>query len=169
MMNTNFVDETLNYLCNELGGDWLLTGGSLVKLLFDQARVTEDIDLVNIRHSQPTDEKNLDLLFRWLIEKGSGPEWVNSAVQPFVKEIPNWNQEIILLRSGTKGKIYRPNITFFTYLKLRRGTKLDMNDLIHAFEKCTESFSEKKFLTWAKPEMLPKFKALVELRSKQPK
>lgn len=48
-METAKLTQMLDILCQEIGGDWLLTGGSLVRFDIDPARGTEDIDLVNIR------------------------------------------------------------------------------------------------------------------------
>ncbi len=49
-MDSQKIDEILKYLCNELGGDWFLTGGALVRIAFDPSRGTEDVDFVRIRH-----------------------------------------------------------------------------------------------------------------------
>ncbi len=148
-METQAVEEILNYLCEELGGDWLLTGGSLVRLSFDASRSTEDVDLVRIRHGSLSDEAARNALFKWLIGRGLGPEWVNSAVEPFVREIPGWERELALLRAGSAGRIYRPNLTLFVYLKLRRGTEIDLGDIRKAVPKCAEGFDEARFLRWA--------------------
>lgn len=43
-MESKTLNEVLDYLGNELGGDWLLAGGSLVRLKFDATRGTEDMD-----------------------------------------------------------------------------------------------------------------------------
>lgn len=149
MIDVKQLEEVMTYLCEELGGDWLLTGGALVRLNFDASRGTEDIDLVRISHPALSDEATRTQLFRWLMSRNLGPEWVNTAVEPFVREVANWENEILIIRTGTAGKIYRPNLTLFTYLKLRRGTEIDLLDIKKAVPKCPEGFDEKKFLKWA--------------------
>jgi hypothetical protein len=162
-MEAKTIQDILTYLTDDLGGDWLLTGGSLVRLNFDDTRGTEDVDLVRIRHPDLSDDGAKNQLFKWLIQHGLGPEWVNTAVEPFVREIANWEKETVILRSGKKGKIFRPNLTLFTYLKLRRGSEVDVLDLVKAVPKCPEGFEEKKFLKWSDPKMKIKF---TEVRSK---
>lgn len=156
-MDTKTINEILGYLCETLGGDWLLTGGSLVRLGFDGNRGTEDVDLVKIRHSQLTDEAAKNALFQWLLQRGLGPEWVNSAVEPFIREVREWEDELILFRSGSLGQIFRPNLTLFTYLKLRRGSDIDLRDIQQALPCCPEGFSEPKFLSWANETLKAKF------------
>lgn len=52
-MDTNKLQSVLDYLCKEVGGDWLLAGGALVRLKFDASRGTEDMDIVRIRQWIP--------------------------------------------------------------------------------------------------------------------
>jgi hypothetical protein len=156
-MESKTLDEILNYLCESIGGDWLLTGGSLVRLSFDASRGTEDVDLVRLRHPTLSDEAARNELFRWLIARGLGPEWVNTAVEPFVKEVAGWERELVLLRQGSVGALFRPNLTFFAYLKLRRGTSIDLEDVRKAVRKCPEGFDEAKFRGWASEELWARF------------
>jgi hypothetical protein len=156
-MESKTIDEILNYLCEELGGEWLITGGSLVRLSFDAQRGTEDLDLVRISHKDLSDDAAKNQLFKWLIARGLGPEWVNSAVEPFVQEISDWKSELVFFKKGAKGIIFRPNLTLFIYLKLRRGTEIDLLDIQKAIPKCPEGFNESKFLKWSNPELNKKF------------
>lgn len=156
-MDSTQVTEILDFICDHLGGDWFLTGGALVRLYFDETRGTEDVDLVKLQHPSLSDEAAKNKLFRWLIDRGLGPEWVNSAVEPFVQEVPTWKKETVLIRSGSKGNIYRPSLTLFVYLKLRRGTEIDVLDIKKAIPHCKERFDENKFLKWANEKVKKKF------------
>jgi hypothetical protein len=158
-MDSKQLEDILTYLCEELGGDWLLTGGALVRHEFDAQRGTEDVDLVRFASREMSDEAAKTLLFKWLIARGLGPEWVNSAVEPFVKEVPNWSRETVLIRAGSKGNILRPNLSLFTYLKFRRGTEIDILDVQKALPKCPEGFDEPKFLSWADAKTSARFRA----------
>lgn len=59
---TEQAKEILRFLCDDLGGDWLLIGGTLVRLYFDSIRGTEDIDLVRIRHPELSDDASRERL-----------------------------------------------------------------------------------------------------------
>jgi hypothetical protein len=48
-----------------------------------------------------------------------------------------------------RGRVFRPSITLFVYLKLRRATGLDLADIRVAVDKCPEGFDETKFLAWS--------------------
>ncbi len=156
-MDSQRIDEILDYLVNDLGGDWFLTGGALVRIAFDPERGTEDVDFVRVRHPTLSDEASRNQLFQWLIARGLGPEWVNPAVEPFVREVPLWESETVLLRHGSKGTVLRPNLTLFVYLKLRRGTEVDLRDIQVAKPLCAEGFDEKKLRRWASPSVLQRF------------
>ena len=135
-------------------------GGALVRLNFDSSRGTEDIDLVRMNHPELSDTAAKNTLYKWLIKKGLGPEWVNSAVEPFIREIQEWETEVVPLQTGARGKVYRPTLTVFVYLKLRRGTEIDLMDIKKAVPKCPEGFDEKKFMKWADDATKKKFTKL---------
>jgi hypothetical protein len=65
-MEAKLLEQILTYLGEELGGEWLLTGGSLVR----------------IGHPSLSDEAARNALFRWLIDRGLGPEWVTRRSNP---------------------------------------------------------------------------------------
>lgn len=148
-MEAKTLEEILSYLTDTLGGDWLLAGGALVRLSFDASRGTEDVDFARMSHPELSPELSLTHFYRWLISRGLGPEWVNTAVEPFVHEVPSWKDETVLVRSGLKGKIFRPTLTLFAYLKLKRATAVDLEDIRKAIPHCPEGFDEKKLLGWA--------------------
>jgi hypothetical protein len=148
-MNASQVQKIVDYLTNDLGGDWFLTGGALVQLIFNPARGTEDVDFVRISHPQLSDEASRNQLYQWLMSNGLGPEWVNPAVEPFVREVGSWQQELVPLQQGARGRVFRPNLTLFVYLKLRRGTSIDLADIREAAGKCPEGFSPGKFDSWS--------------------
>lgn len=157
-METKEVEEILSHICQEIGGDWLLAGGALVKIEFDSTRGTEDIDIMRLNHPTLSDEATRNLLFKWLIQRGSGPEWVNPALEPFVREADGWENQIILLREGKKGKVFRPTLTLFAFLKLRRGTDIDIRDILKAIPHCPEGFDLMTFKKWNHPTAQKNFK-----------
>lgn len=159
-MDTKQIDEILTYLTDQLGGDWLLAGGSLVRLVFDGSRGTEDIDLARMRESPHLSrDAALASLYQKLIADGLGPEWVNTALEPFVAAVPDWMDHVVLLKEGGMGRIFRPTLTLFAFLKLRRGTDIDMQDVRAAARACPEKFDEHQFMAWADPLLQARYLA----------
>jgi len=46
------------------------------------------------------------------------------------------------------------------YLKLRRGSEIDLADIRKAIPKCPEGFDSKKFNAWANPALSAKFESI---------
>lgn len=44
------VEALIEDICQNVGGEWLLLGGSLVQLEYDGGRATADIDLLSLGH-----------------------------------------------------------------------------------------------------------------------
>ena len=101
-MELDDIKLALDRLCQNLGGSWLLLGGSLIRLDVDSQRGT----------------------------KGNG-------------------------------RVYRPNLTLFSYLKLQRGTDVDVEDIQKAAQKWgVDEFNLDKFKVWADKPLLDKAKRL---------
>lgn len=145
-MQTANIETLLTEICQKIGGEWLLIGGSLVILEFDGKRATEDIDLVQIRAHGKSEAKAQDELFQAAMRIGLDPETVNSAARFFVSEISGWESEIMPLRTGPVGTVFRPSLTLFAALKFRRGTEIDLRDVAVAVAKeGSVKFDEAKF------------------------
>jgi len=101
------LDSVVQALVDGLDGDWLLVGGAAIALWLEPRRVTEDIDLVPLR---PTGGERLALME--LAESVGLPiEAVNSAADFFVRRVPGWDRDVVLLRRGRRGAVYRPDAT----------------------------------------------------------
>ena len=130
------ADRIFEEICQNIGGDWLLIGGTLVQFAYDGERATEDIDLVQIRHAEKSKEAAQNELFKFtLAQWGFGPEFVNTAAEFFVNQFDGWQSEIKVMKEGPKGRIFRPSITLFCATKLRRGSDLDLDDIRTALRK----------------------------------
>jgi hypothetical protein len=129
------IEALLNEVCQTIGGDWLLVGGSLVQIEYNGGRATEDIDLVQVSHPTLTPVKCQDELFKAAFRLGLDPESVNSAARFFVSEVKGWEGELVEMKVGAKGRILKPTLTLFVALKLRRGTEADLLDVRSAVLK----------------------------------
>ena len=158
-MKTEELNLALETICQKIGGDWLLLGGSLVRIDIDPNRGTHDLDIVKIPLPDSL-QTQIDLVTE-MKKIGLSPEQVNSAVVYFLKQLPNWENETRLLKSFSNGRILRPTLTLFAMLKLSRGTPIDLEDLRKATQKWgIEEFDLNLFNQWATSEILQKAKSL---------
>jgi hypothetical protein len=163
-MEISKINELLDEICQNIGGKWLLTGGSLIQLEVDSMRATEDIDLIAIEHDSLSDVGAQQAMFKAAIGIGLSPENVNSAASFFVQQIADWKSHLVVLRSSPMGTIFRPDLTLFIVLKLARGTEIDLKDVGSAIQ----AFGANEFRAEAFEEMANhKSKALFEKNRKQ--
>jgi hypothetical protein len=160
-VDSQTVEALLSDLCQNVGGDWLLAGGSLVLIEFGGGRPTEDIDIVNLTHPTLSPVASQTELFRAALRLGLSAENVNSPVGFFVNEIPGWQSHLVEMRTGPKGRIFRPDLALLVTLKLRRGTETDLEDLRVAFAKAgLKEFDEAAFRQMASREIQSRFSKL---------
>jgi len=150
------LDALLSQVCENIGGDWVLLGGALALLSFDDTRMTEDIDL--FARDQAKAPEKLRKLFAEGRSLGLNEEQLNSAASFFFGEIPSWQEELVLLRSEKNGRIWRPTLTALAYMKLKRGSRIDLQDIRNATEAFgKEEFDFKKFRKWSSEALLLNF------------
>ncbi len=130
-MDRQRIDAVVQAVADRLDGEWLLVGGSLVALWIDTGRTTEDIDLVPVRGSKDARMALLGLA----ADLGLPVEALNSAADFFVERIPKWTDEIVVLRKGKRGTVYRPSPTLFLLLKIRRMSEEDLADCLGLLDK----------------------------------
>ena len=146
MIQPESYQKFVNSVADEISGDWLIIGGSLLAILGAHQRVTADIDIC------PIENMNNDLqleLMNLAIKCGLSIESINPAADFFVKQIPNWKNSIVLLKKGRKGAIYRPSLELYFKLKLARCSESDIADCI-------------SFLSWYKKSNLSFDKLLIK-------
>lgn len=155
------VEALLNEVCQVIGGDWLLVGGSLVQIEYNGGRATEDIDLVQIAHPSLSPVRCQDELFKAAFRLGLDPESVNSAARFFVSEVKGWENELVEMKTGSQGRIFKPTLTFFVALKLRRGTESDLLDVRAAVRKeGSAKFDNERFNAMVDPVIQARFEGL---------
>jgi len=118
-------------MSQELEGEWILIGGSLLLALGISNRVTIDIDLIPINEATNKDSLKLMNISTSL---NMPPETINLSSEYFLKKIDGWEKELILLQQTGKCTLYRPTKKLFRQLKEARGTSTDLLD-IEAYEK----------------------------------
>lgn len=113
-------------VAERLDGEWLLVGGAAAALWFRPERVTEDIDLFGLGGSNRERAQLLDLA----AAESFPLEVVNTTADWFVRRIPDWREQLEVLRRGSRAVIYRPNATLFLLLKCARLSESDLEDCL---------------------------------------
>jgi hypothetical protein len=167
MMNNEVVlsDEEIQtvvrVLTEEVGGDWLLLGGTLTRLAYDPTRSTRDVDLVALPGDQESEESLLNRLYQRLAQTRLGPEIINSAVKPFLMAANGWQEQVSVLRAGAVGRILQPSLTLFIFLKLQRASVSDLNDIRSALHsRGSSEFNARLLQKWASPTLWSRLESL---------
>jgi len=130
-MNRTDILKLTNEVFDRLEGDWLLVGGALLHVLGLSDRRTLDIDLVPMQKVSNEDQLKV---IEVAVKNGFPPETINFAAEYFVKKQKFWKDELVLLRTANKARIFRPSKKLFRALKEARGTETDKLD-IEIFER----------------------------------
>jgi hypothetical protein len=113
---------------------------------------------VAIDHPSLSDIAAQDALFKAAIRQGLSAENVNSAASFFVRGLAGWERQIVQLRGGRMGTVFRPTLTLFVALKLARATEVDLSDVRSATGHFGASdFDEAAFRQLATPVVLERF------------
>ncbi|MBC7385828.1 MAG: hypothetical protein H7301_06670 [Cryobacterium sp.] len=155
------VDALLEDLCQTVGGKWLLLGGSVGPLESGGNRALEELDLLSISHPKLSAVDAQAELVIAATRIGLDPKTLNTSARFFLEGIKNWQNQILVSRRGPKGIIYKPSLTLFTVLKLKRGTELDMQDIEQAVKnEGVDAFAQTQFLQMADPDTIKLFRSI---------
>ncbi len=125
-MNKKDIILLYNSILQSIQGDWLLIGGALLHVMNIHDRETLDIDLVPL--GEVTNKDQLALM-DIAVKNNFAPETINFSAEYFVKRVPNWKKELVLLTESKHARLYRPTKKLFRQLKEQRGTETDLNDI----------------------------------------
>lgn len=125
MISKAIIEKFLIMAGKELHGEWILLGGAVIPLIDKSIRVTYDIDFVS-----KSDSSNTELLKLFKVaEKLNLPvETINSSAGFFLRKIPKWEANIVILFQSKSCTIYRPNVNLFIELKINRMSESDLLD-----------------------------------------
>ena len=124
-----------------------------MRLDCDNTRGTHDLDLIPIPIGLSPEKRTQMILEMKKI--GLSPEQLNSAADFFIGRVKDWEKNILIVRQFSGGKIYRPNLTLFSFLKFSRGTPIDLDDIRAAERKWgRKEFDKTQFSQWANSEIL---------------
>ncbi|GMV43780.1 MAG: hypothetical protein AMXMBFR64_54960 [Myxococcales bacterium] len=109
------LEAFIQTAADRLVGRWLLVGRAVAALWLRPRRMTEGVDLLGL-----DDPSQRLQLFELADATGLPVEAVNSTADFFVRAVPGWDQELVVLATGARATIIRPSATLFVLLKLRR-------------------------------------------------
>ncbi len=127
MIKQEQYNHFLKSVADDLEGDWLVIGGSLLAIIQAESRTTVDIDLCPL--NEMTNELRLSLM-TVAQNAGLSIESINPAADFFLKQIPNWKSSIVIFLNGKKGNLYRPSFELYLKLKIERLSQTDIEDCI---------------------------------------
>src|SRR3989338_7257233 len=107
-MEKKLLDKFIRLLGDEVSGDWIIIGGSVLPWLGASFRHTEDIDIVGPKNSTQKDTLTIMEIAQTL---GLPIEAINQAASFFFYRILDWEKNLILIHKGSKASIFRPNAT----------------------------------------------------------
>jgi hypothetical protein len=150
---------------NRLSGDWVIIGGSVIPLIGGAYRVTNDIDLSG---PETATQKDTVTLMEIAQEIGLPVEAINQAGAFFLKKVPSWRKQLVVVHRGKKASFFRPNATLYLLLKIPRFSESDLTDCITLIHKHPEELNlavlEKKLKREANLASGERLKRLEKLR-----
>jgi len=136
--DAQLLAEFVRRASDTVEGDWVVIGGAVLPLLGAGDRATLDIDLIPV--GEATQSDILDLME--IAEQMDLPiEAVNQTGAYFLKKIPDFTDHLVLLREGSRAKIFRPDPMLFIRSKVNRLSESDLEDCL-AFLRFAEVSGE---------------------------
>lgn len=167
-LDRKLLERFLRLAGDDLEGDFILIGGTVLIALGVEHRTTTDIDLIG----KTKKEQAQTLRLMELSEKlGLAVESINQAGALFLTRIPKYEERLVLMHEGKTARIFRPDATLYLLLKLRRLSESDLSDCLQWLKWCEkqDEHPDKKAVKSAiqseikKSESLEKAKRLKEL------
>jgi len=134
-LDSHLLKEFLKLAGDQLRGEWLLIGGTLLPAVGIDVRSTVDIDLLGLGTSEAGQTLQLMELAESL---GLPVESVNQAAAFFLKKAGYQKSDLIVLHQGASAVIYRPSLELYWKLKMGRLSETDLQDCLRYLEFCTE-------------------------------
>lgn len=134
-INEKLLRDIVDKVSNQLAGDWIIIGGTVLPLVGVDHRVTMDVDMVPFAGN---DNESLMGLMTVASELGLPVETINQAGGFFLQKIAGWKEKTILIKKGKKGRVFRPSLELFFELKLSRLSESDLQDCIEYFKWCRD-------------------------------
>jgi hypothetical protein len=125
-VKNRILEKLVKKALQDLQGDWVVIGGTVLPLVGVEYRTTVDIDMIPMH-----DKGNESMLALMELADAIGlpVEAINSAGLFFLKKIPDWKKRLVLQAESKKCRIYRPNFDLYLELKISRFSESDESDI----------------------------------------
>jgi hypothetical protein len=133
ILNTKLLEKFLRLAADELTGEWVLVGGTLLPAVGIDVRTTVDIDLLGLGKAEAAQQIELMTISESL---GLPVETVNQAASFFLKKVGYSKKDLIILERGKSAVIYRPSAELYLRLKVGRLSETDLLDCELYLEFC---------------------------------
>jgi hypothetical protein len=152
-MNHNTMKKFVEIASENLTGEWVVIGGTVMAVLGIEYRVTVDIDFVNLKNKSSNSDS---LKLMEIAEQLSLPiESINQAGAYFLSKINDVQDHLVVVKETKNCKVYRPDVYLFVRLKLGRFTQTDLEDCLVMIKHHEDEFQS------AKKELLKLVKAKI--------
>lgn len=136
ILNPTLMREFLSAAGEELKGQWVLLGGTLLPALGIQLRSTVDIDLVGLTDKEMA--QSLETM-RLADRLGLEVQVINQAAAFFLRQIAYAKTDLIPLHKGKNATIFRPSVRLYWKLKVARLSEADVSDCVHYLRFCQQA------------------------------
>lgn len=144
MIDSKLMKRLVKEALQELEGEWLVIGGTVLPLMGVDHRVTVDIDLVNLDFKK-SNEGLLKLMA--IAERLKLPvEAVNQAGAYFVSQVKDLRSHLVVFAKSKQCTVFRPDVYLYIRLKLSRFSESDLEDCLAFVKLNPEEFQAQKKL-----------------------
>jgi hypothetical protein len=135
-LNQKLLQQFFLLAGDQLKGDFILIGGTVLPALGVDHRSTTDIDFIGKTAAERAQSLQLMEIAEQL---DLAIEAVNQAGALFLSKIPGFEKHLVLLHQGKSARIYRPDATLFLLLKIPRMTESDLEDCLEWLNWCKKN------------------------------
>lgn len=125
-MTAKILEKLIGKALENLQGDWVVIGGTVLPLVGVEYRSTVDVDMIPM---QDKGNESLLALMELANDIDLPVEAINSAGMFFLKKIPDWKKRLVLHAESKRCRIYRPNLDLYLELKISRFSESDESDI----------------------------------------
>ncbi len=135
-LDSALLTKLLRRAADQLKGEWLLVGGTLLPAVGINVRSTVDVDLIGLTTAESAQQLELMELAGSL---GLPVDTINQTAAFFLKKVGYTKIDLIVLHQGSTATIFRPSLALYWRLKCGRLSETDAEDCRHYMKFCLDA------------------------------